>query len=88
MQKYLLFWDFASLIYTTKIRNKRRKDEFKDISSQFLRKIDIFPDIEKDIKIIFFAIRSIWNKYCVGLESKWDHLWKERFDTEMNSRIL
>lgn len=88
LKEYLPFWDYYSFIYTVNINNKKIANEFEEISSFFLRKNDIYPDVENDIKILFFAIRSVWNKYVLGVESKWDTAWKSKFDEEMNKRTV
>lgn len=84
-EKYLIFWDTCSLIYSVNFKTEKLNSEFKELNSYYLRKYDIYRDIESEIRIIYYAIRSVWNNYWHGIHEDYDRHWKIRIDKELNN---
>lgn len=83
--EYLFFWDFLTLIYNTKFKQKRMANACQELARHYLKRIDIHSDIERELRLFYFAMRSIWNKHWYAIDEAWDYHWKLRFDKELTN---
>jgi hypothetical protein len=85
MEAYLGFWDYCTLIFNTRVKSRIRRLRLEEMKRGYMRGLGIYPDIEREINLIYLAIRTIWHKYRHGMANEWDRRWKVLFDRELCS---
>ena len=82
--RFFRFWDFYSLIYMTSVTGVGVSLKFNEMCDYYLKKIEITDEIDKELRIIYCAIRSVWNKFLFNEDSLWDTQWNDKFDFELS----
>lgn len=84
---FFRFWDFYSLIYMTTISGAKTELQYCEMCDFYLNQIGIGSDIDSEIRIIYCAIRSVWNEFLFNEVGLWDSKWKNEFDIELSKYV-
>jgi len=84
---FFKFWDLYSLIYMVPVGNDQIKQQYQKMGDDYLNKIHITHDIDPELRIIYCAIRSVWNEFLFNAIGPWDGKWKKNFDIELSRYV-